>query len=796
MPSLWRHFFLRYMKSLVFAFIVYLRFNLFQMSIRRIVVAFLILPISIIAQNSQQWQGYFSYNRITDVSESPSSIIASSENAVFSKNLINQSIATTNSVNGLKAEVITAVYHSPTLNFTFVGNSNGLMLIIRNDGSIVQRRGILEEVPVSPLIKRINHFLEYNGKLYISCDYGISVFDFATFEFGDTYYIGNAGTTVKIYQTVIFNNEIYAVTDNQGIKKALLSNPNLVDFSQWLVFAGGGWNGIAVVNNVLLGSGLDQRIYKIGVSDLVLLPQLAIDMRSYNNFLIITTPNHVYVYNPNLIQVAHVQTNQVNGDPVTFSCATLINDILYIGTNERGILSSPLTNPTNFNEIKPDGPILNHIFRVRKSSTTLWTLYGRYNRTYNPYNLEPPFGSFNYPLSKYTTTNGWGIIPYNSLFQAKSLSNIAFVPGNDNNFFISSYISGVVKVVNETPTVLLTQANTQPGGLETGNGDIRTNGPVFDKNGNMWVTVNYLAKPLKVMRPNGSWQSFDFTGIIPETFNECYAVPAVDKNSTVWMPTSRNGLIAFNNEVGNRSMVFKAQSEGNLPDIDVRCVAIDNRNQIWIGTSKGLRYIQNVDQFLSEDNIQTKAIIIEEEINGEVLAQELFYDQFILDIAVDGANRKWVSIASSGVYLVSPNGQLTLYHFTKENSPLPSNNVNDIEIDGITGEVYFATDKGLVSFKGVATKPSENLENAYVYPNPVRPNFNGTVKISGLTDKANVKITDIEGNLVYETTSAGGTIEWDTTAFGKYRVASGVYMVFLATQDGMDTNVKKVMIIR
>ena len=134
--------------------------------------------------------------------------------------------------------------------------------------------------------------------------------------------------------------------------------------------------------------------------------------------------------------------------------------------------------------------------------------------------------------------------------------------------------------------------------------------------------------------------------------------------------------------------------------------------------------------------------------------------------------------------------------FTKDNSPLPSNVVNDIEINETTGEIFFATERGLVSFKGTATKPAENLDAVYVYPNPVRPNFDGTVKVAGLISKANVKITDIEGNLVYETTSEGGTIEWDTTAFGKYKVASGVYMIFIAAEDASVTAVKKVMIIR
>jgi len=159
-------------------------------------------------------------------------------------------------------------------------------------------------------------------------------------------------------------------------------------------------------------------------------------------------------------------------------------------------------------------------------------------------------------------------------------------------------------------------------------------------------------------------------------------------------------------------------------------------------------------------------------------------------------HKKWIGTADAGVFLLSPNGQQTLQRFTTSNSPLPSNTINDIDINGKTGEVYFATDKGMVSFRGTATKPSDDLSNVVVYPNPVRPGFAGTVKITGLVDKANVKITDISGNLVFEKIAEGGTMEWDTTAFGKYKVASGVYMIFISADQGLETKVKKVMIIR
>jgi len=199
-----------------------------------------------------------------------------------------------------------------------------------------------------------------------------------------------------------------------------------------------------------------------------------------------------------------------------------------------------------------------------------------------------------------------------------------------------------------------------------------------------------------------------------------------------------------------------------------------------------------VDKFITEDQSSVNPIIIMD----DGLAQELMYRQPVSKIKVDGADRKWLGTLGAGVFLVSSNGQETIHHFTKDNSPLPSNNILDIDINPKTGEVFFATDKGMVSYKGTATAPSGNLSGVYVYPNPVRPEFAGTVKIAGLTDAANVKITDIEGNLVHEAKSEGGTIEWDTTAFGKYRVASGVYMIFITAKDGEETKVKKVMIIR
>lgn len=788
------------MKNHLIAFILYLYNYLISMLKIARIITLLLISIVGFSQKNPQWEGYFSYNNIKDISNSSTSLYAAAENSFFIKNSATNTLSTFNSVDGFKPDIISSIYYSDQKNILFVGNSNGLVLLVLSDGRVLQKRGIIDEVPVTPILKNINNFYEYQDKIYISCDYGISVFDLNTLEFGDTLIIGNNGNFAKVFQTTVINNELYAVTQFDGLKKIDIANPFMVDYDQWQVFHPGFWNGIVTFQNQLIiaNYGLLYRYDGAQFISFLNSNETINKVRVSGNYLVIQTLNRVYVFDQTLQQIAQVQSSQITDLNVTFTSATVLNETIYIGTDNDGVVAIPLNNLTSFEIVKPDGPEQNNIFRVKKSSTALWTLYGKYNRTYNPY--YPPFGLGQFPISLYKKEEGWSILPYNDIFQAKSLSSLAFNPNNENEVYVSSYFSGLLKIENEEADILYNTTNTGQNGLQSLTLtppnptyiDVRINGPVFDKSGNLWMTNNMVDKPLKVLRSNGQWQSYDFTDIIPEAINESYAPLVIDKNNTKWLPSSRNGLIGFNEGLNNKSIVIKTATEGNLPDIDVRCVAIDARNQLWIGTAKGLRIIQNVDQFLSQDDIQTRSIIILE----NDLAQELFYEQFILDITVDGANRKWVAIADSGVYLVSSNGQETIYHFTKEDSPLPSNNVNDIEIDSVTGEVFFATDKGLVSFKGSATKPSDDLSGVYVYPNPVRPEYEGTVKISGLTDKANVKITDITGNLVHETTALGGTIEWDTTAFGKYKVASGVYMIFIAAQDGIETKVKKVMIVR
>ncbi len=685
------------------------------------------------------------------------------------------------------------MYHSETFNKTILGYEDGLMIVINDaDGTMLNVVDIINKnIPAN--IKKVNHFLEFDGILYISCDFGIVQYKLATLEFGDTYFIGPNGLEIKVYQTAVYNNDIYAVTRDYGIKKASLTNPNLIDYAQWQTFDPNYWLGMVTFNNQLVAMGTSNNISRYnGTSfqQIGTLSQTGLEIRATADHLIATCASQVLIFNQALNQIVTIQNSQITAIPVTFTCATVIDSGIYIGTNENGIAASTLGNPASFEFLMPSGPQMNNMFAINSSASNLWAVYGGYNVSYNPYAYIgfdlPQFG-----VSKYNETDGWLNIPYSDVLGAKALVRIAINPNDETQVRMASYNNGLLKIESDIPTMLYDATNSTLEGIVSGT-NIRVNSTTFDKSGNLWMTESRVKKGLHVLKSDGSWVAYDTQAIITNYQSNDFCKIAIDKNGTKWIASYKNGVIAFN-ETAN---VFKKLSDGvdlgNLPSEDVRAIAVDNRSQLWIGTRKGLRVLSSTGSYNSDEQMKANPIIILE----DGLAQELLYEQFVTDIAVNGSNQKWISTADSGAFLVSPNGQETIYHFTTDNSPLPSNVVTDIEINANTGEVFFATDKGLVSFKGTSTKPAENLNAVYVYPNPVRPNFDGTVKVAGLLSKANIKITDIEGNLVYETTSEGGTIEWDTTAFGKHKVASGVYMIFVAAEDASETAVKKVMIIR
>ena len=221
-------------------------------------------------------------------------------------------------------------------------------------------------------------------------------------------------------------------------------------------------------------------------------------------------------------------------------------------------------------------------------------------------------------------------------------------------------------------------------------------------------------------------------------------------------------------------------------------MAEDLDGEIWIGTGKGVAVFYNPEAVFSADGADCQQILIEQDGNVQLLLET----EAVISLAVDGADHKWLGTQSSGAYMVSPDGTEQLLHFTPENSPLPSNTVIGIAIDEGTGEVFFATDQGMVSYRNTATEGGTSNACASVFPNPVRETWTGPIAITGLMRDSDVKVTDIAGNLVYRTTSQGGQAIWPGTDLSGNRVSTGVYMIFAADPEGASRCNTKVLVVR
>ena len=770
---------------------------------------------------SSLWQGHYSYNNIVDVVSGENKIYAAAQNAVFEYDVLTSELNTITTVEGLSGAQITTIYYSEIYQYLLVGYETGLIEVYsETDESVLTVVDILDKQNITPVNKRINHFYENEGLIYISTDYGISIYDLDGLEFGDTYFLGNAGSQITVKQVSILNNEIFAAClNNNGIKKADLNNPNLIDFQQWQTLITGDYYTMSTSNNNLYAVRSNKVLYEIdgaSINTLFTFPLLPLDAEVSDSNLIFSTTNTVYVYDAN-IQLVNSYQPTVDFE-TDFTSAVVLNEFIYIGTKDFGVLRSQISDNSSYLEIKPNGPLFNETFRLNAEAETVWASFGDYTESLNP-SPERSRG-----LS-YLKDEAWESIPYDSVFGAKNLSRISVNPFNQNQVFISSFQNGILELNDFEPTILYNQNNS---GLESlilpgapNFISLRVSASIFDRNGLLWSVTSRLQRPLKSYDPiTGNWQSYDFSSLIEDPINDelGFFDIAIDNNGTKWIGGYSNGLYAYNEAVANQPLRNISTEEQNLPFPRVTALAVDNRNQLWVGTFLGLRVLYNTSGFYDNPNPSLNSIIILE----DGIPKELLEGQSITDIEVDGSNNKWIGTVDSGVFYFSPDGQNTIYHFTSDNSPLPSNRINDISIDPNNGIVYIATIKGLLSFRAGGSKPEETLEDAFVYPNPVRPEYNilgfndlndvnKGVKISGLTENVNIKITDIEGNLVAEAQSNvnqrssnsnynfaidGGTAIWNGKNMGNSIVRTGVYLALISDLDSFETKVLKVLIVR
>ena len=757
---------------------------------------------------SQNWNGHYSYHNSIDTSIGNGKIFTASENAIYIHSTQNDQLSIITTIDGLSGDFISNIYYSTNFNKLIIGYENGLIQIVDfNNDNILTIYDIIEKTTIPPNKKKINEFTEVDNIIYISTDYGVSLYDLNSLEFGDSLFIGEGGSQQQVNQTMINDNFLYAVLPDFGGIKRVNLDLDIINYQNWELVYSGDFDFILNIDDSFVFTNENNVFFNENgtFSQVISLSQTIKKIVINEGKIIITSEDKIFIYdtNFNLINSSIISSNF----NTNFNSSELYNNYIYVATSSKGLLKININNVQQNYSILPAGPLDNNVFSISSLYGSLWATFGDYTSTYNPYPLARKGVS-------HWSDEYWNNINYDSIPEnAVNLNNISINPFNLNNIFISSYHGGLLEISDESLS-LFDQLNSGLESLisnETNYNSVRISGSNFDDSGTLWLMNSRVDNPLKSFNlDTNQWSSYDFTQIIPDGFNDelGFSDIVIGSNGTKWIGGLNSGLIGFNENAGNPLLKrINDNDVGNLPSPYVKSLAMDNNNHLWIGTIKGLRVLYNTSNFF-DANVSTQQIVIEE----DGIYKELLEQQFISDIKVDGSNNKWVGTIGSGLFYFSQNGQQTIYHFTKNNSPLPSNNINDIALDFVNGLVFIATDKGLVSFDSGGSTTSSTLNESYVYPNPVRPSFNMNIekiKISGITEDINIKITDISGNLVAEANSNvnnryngfnleidGGIAYWNGKNLANNSVSSGVYIVMLSDLDSYDTKILKIMIIR
>ena len=387
---------------------------------------------------SDSWEDFYSYNNVKDFVKVGNVFYALSDNAVFIYDSATQQTQKLSSVQGLSGETTTAIHYSASTNRLVIGYENGLIEVVDGDGSITISADIVNFNQSGS--KSINHIYEHQGTLYLSTAFAVVEYDINGLEFGDTFFIGAGSTDVQVNEITVFNGLIYAAT-NEGIFYADVTNPNLIDFNNWQTIVGANnlFKEIDVFNDRLY-TVLNTAVYEIintnGLSIRRDFFTTVNGMEVSESYLSIALNSSYRVFDFEFTEVlSGTATTEFDYD---LNNVFAEDNEVFLATQQFGILRSTFTNPTDFTEIHPEGPVSNDVFSVSAQNNHLWVVYGGYSQTFAP--VQRNLG--------YTHYDGenWFTAPNDPNNRFPPLVDVTVDPDNDNRVFISGF--GTTNQVN------------------------------------------------------------------------------------------------------------------------------------------------------------------------------------------------------------------------------------------------------------------------------------------------------------------------------------------------------------
>lgn len=759
-------------------------------------IIFISVAISFSEQiNSQiiqgEWRDHLSYTFNYHIADAGNIIYSAAQSGMLSYNKETGEIQKHSKVTGLSDIELSTIAYSKLTNKLILGYLNGNIDIIDLDDGSLSNIADIKRKSISGN-KNINSIYIYNEFAYLSCSFGIVVLDINKEEIKDSYLFGEGGTTILVNDISIINNFLYAATES-GIYFADLDSPNLVDYNYWsrINFIPQSTSAYSIVEyheNKLYA------VYHETIADKDIIiniennayqewngqyDEIVNNITSSNGYFSISGNNRGLVYSPGGNLYLDFTSYAINHIFVDSESNVFVAGMVSGFTIQQ--------NNTKTKFLSVNGPRFREVSKVEAKGDHIWVSSG------GPENIYKHGAAYSF------IENKWSSYTANDIPTTKAFGNtykFAIDPKDYNHVFAAAFMYGIIEFRDGEVVDVIEKDDLEIFSDIEDIIDLRTVGIQYDNRGNLYILLGLVTSPLVILDNEGNWKRPQISNAVLNNKKVNYSDLLVTSAGQIWISTKGHGIVVLEEDGSGNfySNSFQIVNQDKKTISKAYCLNEDNEGDIWVGTNSGPIIYHSPSYIISESDVRGHQIKIPRN-DGTGSGDYLLSGELILDIKTDGGNRKWFATASSGVFLISENGKTTIHNFRDNNSPLFSNSVSGIGINEKDGEVFFATSLGLLSYKGSATKGFSEYTDVYVYPNPVRPDYNGIITITGLVENSVVKITDISGNIVYETSSLGGQAIWDGKNFKGNRVASGVYLVFLATEDGEKSHMTKLLFL-
>lgn len=760
------------------------------------------LPVSI-----GNWRTHAPSKRAIAVADAGDRVFSASSYGLFSYHKTEGSFYVYSRINGLSDFGISGIRFDPSTRILLIAYSNSNIDLLQTSTQTITN---LSDIKRKNIVggKKINDILFIDKKAYLATEFGIVVVDLERNEIKDTYYIGPNGSSIIINSLAYDGTSLLATTEN-GVFTASYNDPNIFNFTAWTKETGlsepnkrytssTAFNGNFIVVKTDPAFDEDTLYIRENGNWRVLLNSYGEggEVDTYNGYFLYNNFYQINAYDNQFVQVRSVDNN-VYQDAAIEDGFLDTDNTFWVADNRNGLVRQ-IWAPYNLSFLNPSGPNSEAVWAMDSRGGSLWVASGSLNG--DAVNYDQRNGTYLYRANEWKSFDRLSDTLYNRLVQdgVPAMVAVAVDPADPNHAFFGNWRGGVIEYTSSGGVRQYNESNSTLRPINGLPGYIITGGVTFDAGGNLWVISGGTTSPLHVRNTSGNWQSF----VVPNANIAAYGLYQilVDDFGTKWWiarsgASQGQGICIYNeNDLSNpNDNTFRQLNDrtgtGGLPDNFVRCMAKDKDGAIWVGTNKGVAVFYNPGNVVSGSNYDAQRIIIEQ----DGYAQYLLESEYVTAAAVDGANRKWFGTYSGGAFLLSEDGTEQIHNFNTSNSPLPSNNIIAIAIDEVTGEVFFGTDKGIVSYRSDATEGGDYCDNYYAFPNPVKHDYSGPIAIRGLVTDADVKITDTAGNIVYHTKALGGQAVWDGKDFSGRRAATGIYFVHVTNEDGTGTCVTKLL---